>query len=199
MNAIRVNQNTKANQVSSWTPIVRSDSNLVGLFLDLPMKRIPLTHGRFALVDDNDYESVFRFRWHVSKGYARASMHMGMIGGKQKRAGMFLHQLIMRPPTGTEVDHRNHNGLDCRRDNMRNCTHARNSMNRSKTKVTGSQFKGVSWDKANAKWKAQIMLDGKQIHLGRFIDETEAARAYDVKAKELFSDFAYLNFQEMSQ
>ena len=161
------------------------------------MKRIPLSQGQFALVDDNDYESVSRFKWYVSRGYARMSVSFGTLDGKQQQVGMFLHRLIMRPPHHLDIDHINHDGLDCRRENMRVCTASQNQHNQVRRKGT-SKFKGVSQNKGRSKWRAQIKLNGKQIYLGYFHNEAEAGMAYDAKAKELFGDFANLNFPNSS-
>ena len=104
------------------------------------------------------------------------------------------HRLILHPPKGKQVDHRNHKPLDCRRSEMRICTCSENMQNQVQQKGRSSQFKGVSWHKANANWTAQIKHNGKQIHLGCFAIEEEAARGYDAKAIELFGEFALLNF-----
>ncbi len=158
------------------------------------MKEVQLTRGKVALVDDEDFESVSRFCWRFDgRGYAITSKFLGRIGGKQQMAGMSLHRLIMRPPKGLDVDHINHDGLDCRRVNMRVCTRSQNHQNRAKTRGT-SKFKGVSWHKGA--WRATIVLDHKQINLGLFDNEAEAGMAYDAKARELFGEFAHLNFPE---
>ena len=175
------------------TPIKRP---AVCLFGDGIMKEIPLTQGKVALVDDEDFELVSRFKWRAhSKGYAHTALYMGCIGGKEQTCDVYLHRLIMRPPKGFQVDHINHNKLDCRRrSNMRICTNTQNSQNRLSRKGT-SKFKGVSWDRSGCKWRAQIRHDGTNIYLGLFDDELEAACTYDAKAKELFGEFAYVNFQ----
>jgi len=87
------------------------------------MVRIPLSQGQFALIDDEDFELVNRFKWRMhNKGHVQTCMYMGMVGGKRKQAHMYLHGLIMRPPLSMEVDHGNHDKLDCRRSKMRVCT-----------------------------------------------------------------------------
>jgi hypothetical protein len=153
--------------------------------------------GKIITVDDGDYESVSRFKWYEKKGkkniYAYTTLTMGRISGKLKCASIGLHQLIMRPPKGMDVDHRNHNGLDCRRENMRICTRSQNIAH-SRKKTGSSRFKGVFWVEVLRKWRSRIKVNYKGIHLGVFIDEVKAARAYDKAALEYFGEFAYTNF-----
>lgn len=102
----------------------------------------------------------------------------------------------MRPPEGMQVHHVNGDALDNRRDNLRVCTKQQDThgfqLKRS-IKAT-SRFRGVSWFKRDQNWKAQIMLDGHQRHIGYFNCEEDAARAYNIAAKELFGEFASPNF-----
>jgi len=102
-----------------------------------------------------------------------------------------MHNLIM----GTKlVDHKNGNGLDNQKNNLRNCTNQQNHMNRRPKKNCTSKFKGVCRFKKDLKWTAVIKFNRKQIYIGIFGNEEDAAKAYDKKAKELFGEFAYLNF-----
>ena len=166
-------------------------------FMEIVMKRIPLTNGYFAIVDDEDYESVSRFKWYSQRhgdcDYACCLIYMGHVGGTQKNAKMKMHQLIMRPPVGLEVDHRNQDGLDNTRGNLRLCTRAQNCMNRRSRKATSSIYKGVCWFKNNRKWCARIWVGGRNIRLGMFVDEIKAARAYNAAAKQYHGEFAWLN------
>jgi hypothetical protein len=148
------------------------------------MREIPLSNGGVALVDDGDYERAARHRWHRHpKGYVQAT-----IGGKP----IMLHRFIDETPPGFEVDHANRDKADHRRANLRRCMHAQNIANRGKTRGT-SRHKGVHWSSARQKWYAQIQARGKKFFLGRFADETTAARAYDSAAVRLFGEFALLN------
>ena len=95
------------------------------------------------------------------------------------------------------VDHINNNSLDNRKSNLRIVTHRQNCLNtRPKTKNTTSRYKGGSWDKESKKWRALITHKGRRISIGRFKNETDAARTYDKTAKELNGDYAYLNFTD---
>ena len=92
------------------------------------------------------------------------------------------------------VDHKNRNSLNNHISNLRWCTIKENNQNRSKRKNTTSMYKGVYFEKKNNKWIARIYQNGHKIHIGCYVDESEAGRAYDRKAKELFGVFAKLNF-----
>jgi hypothetical protein len=158
------------------------------------LKEIPLTQGKIALVDDEDYPYLSAFNWCATKDrnkwYAVRSFRRN---GKQVRVRM--HMVILKAPAGLEVDHKNGNGLDNRRDNLRLATRSQNKRNGIKLEGTSSIYKGVSWRKNLGKWQAIIYLP-KLTYLGSFNDEIEAARAYDAAAREHFGEFARLNFPQ---
>lgn len=157
------------------------------------VKRIPLTQGQFAIVDEADYELLIQHKWCASwcekmKGYVAVSR----IGGRVQ----LMHRYLLNAPSMLVVDHRNHNTLDNRRRNLRLCAQRQNMANARKwRKQTSSQYKGVSWDKNNSKWQAGIVTNCKRIGLGRFDSEIEAAIAYDKAAKFFFGEFANLNLE----
>lgn len=156
------------------------------------MKEIILSRGMVALVDDEDFERVNQFKWNAQKGkktfYASRYIH-----GSISQRGKKMHQLIME---GKMSDHIDRNGLNCQKSNLRPCTNQQNQMNRPGRENSSSTYKGVSWQKKIKKWGAYIRVDYKLIHLGFYVSEIEAAKAYDKKALELFSEFAYLNFKD---
>jgi hypothetical protein len=157
------------------------------------MKQIPLTQGKFALVDDADLEWLSQYKWRIHKKpggrfYARTSIK---INGVWKTVGM--HQLIMGLPE-QEVDHRNRNGLDNQRCNLRECSRSHNQQNTIRPGGTSS-FKGVSWQSSRRKWLAAICVNQKRINLGRYINEIDAAKAYDEAAKLHFGENALTNFK----
>lgn len=165
------------------------------------MRRIKLTQGKYALVDDEDFDRINQFKWFAyyneRAGYWYARRMIRKANGK--RSIQSMHRLIMNTPKELQTDHKNHNGIDNQRHNLRICTNAENHMNTIKRKRNASsRFKGVYWHKAHKKWTAEIRLNGKLICLGDFINETDAAHTYDKNAKELFGEFAYLNFKEVS-
>lgn len=93
-------------------------------------------------------------------------------------------------------NHINHNTLDNRRTNLRLCTKQQNAFNKLSRANSSSKYKGVYWNSTKNKWQCSIIHNGKIIYLGRFNCEKEAAKIYDVKAKELFGEFALFNFVE---
>lgn len=149
-----------------------------------------------ALVDDEDYERVAKHKWHVHivKGRPYASRHIVVRTGVYRQ--LLLHRFIMKPPKGLQVDHENHNGLDCTRKNLRLCTNTQNNQNKPKDKKNKSGFKGVGWSKQKQKWRVRIAFDGHQKEIGCFDDLLEAARAYDEAAKQYHGEYAYLNFRK---
>jgi hypothetical protein len=151
------------------------------------VKEIQLTQGYVALIDDEDYQDVSQFKWQLHRD--------GKGGLYAKRDKVFMHRYILEPPTGTQIDHINGNGLDNQRANLRFATYAENQQNSSGRKVKSSRFKGVSWASNAKKWIAYIGVDNKPIKIGSFIDEVEAAKAYDAEARKLFGEFARTNFK----
>jgi len=101
--------------------------------------------------------------------------------------------LIMRTPRNMQIDHKNHNKLDCRRKNMRICTNAQNQHNRVAFGGS-SKYKGVCWVNHLKKWCAQIKINNKSLHLGLFVDEIKAAKSFDKAATKYYGEFAYLNY-----
>ena len=152
-----------------------------------------------VLIDDEDWPHVSRHTWgvHIFGGNLNRPYITAQLWRDKKQSTLLLHRLIMNCPKDKIVDHINHNTLDNRKINLRICTRAENSYNQLKptTKKT-SIYKGVFWNKINKNWRSSIKLDVKKIDLGSFKDEVLAAKAYDIKAKELFGEFCYLNFKE---
>jgi hypothetical protein len=158
------------------------------------VREIPLTRGYVALVDDEDYDRVSQFKWRaqpVAVNGATANHYaITSLSGRT----VFLHRFILNAPRGMEVDHRNRNGIDCRRNNIRLATTAQNQANRGRTQANRSGYKGVSWSEQRRKWLVQITCNGERRHVGRFDDPTEAALAYDRAARDAFGAFARLNY-----
>lgn len=173
--------------------------SLEGFFVvkDESMKQIALTQGKFAIVDDDDYGESMKHKWYASKkhygGYV--AKRNTLIGGK-KTHSVYMHREIMGLKRGDrkQVDHINHKTLDNRRQNLRLCTNQQNQMNRGPDRKNISSFKGVSWDRDNKKWRAQLGFNGRNKHLGRYASPIEAAKAYDKAAIKYFGEFAHLNF-----
>jgi hypothetical protein len=145
------------------------------------------------LVDGADLEVSLKIKWYINKktGYV-----YGYFGYNRKR---YLHRWLLGiTDRKVMVDHEDRNKRNNQRHNLRVCSNAQNSQN-SKSRPGTSKYKGVSWEKRVEKWRATIVKDGRQTHIGTFKEAIEAAKAYDAKAKELFGPFAYLNFPESCQ
>lgn len=160
------------------------------------MKQIALSRDKFALVDDDDYEWLNQWKWHTLNCrndllYARRTT----LKEHGVRKGVLMHRMILGiTDPKIQVDHKNSNGLDNRRSNIRICPSGANPKNARKwITPTSSRFKGVSWHKRDLKWTAQIRIDGELQHLGNFLSEIEARDAYDHAALRLHGEFAKPN------
>lgn len=156
------------------------------------MREIELTQGKVALVDDADYERVSRHKWCASRNGRTWYAIRREYNPKPKQ--VFLHRFILDAPDSAEVDHKDGNGLNCQRDNLRLATHAQNQRNQKRRVTNKSGYKGVSWYGRDKKWRAVIGIGGKVKTLGCYATAEEAARAYDEAARELFGEFAKTNF-----
>ncbi len=145
------------------------------------MKLIPLTRGRFTIVDDDDYELLSKLKWCVDgKGYATRKMDGKVIT---------MHRFILNYPNGLQVDHANSNRLDNRRSNIRVASRAQNQQN-SKARKGAVGLKGVSFEKGSNRYRARITVTGKTIYLGGFLSAESAHKAYATAAEKYFGEFA---------
>lgn len=154
-------------------------------------KLVDVGHEMHALVDDEDFQNVSRYRWWLARRH-RNFYAMGIVSGQR----VYLHRFIMSPPEGMVVDHMNRNGLDCRRSNMRITSKTKNAQNTRHRSHNTSGFRGVYFCKQTGRWRAEIRCNGKVKKLGRYHDKVHAARVYDVNAVELHGEFATLNFPD---
>ena len=162
----------------------------------MSFKEIPLTQGKIAIVSEEDYESVSRFKWYAHV-YSRASNPI-WYAQRGKRHGNFRETIMMHSFIAgyKSPDHVDGDGLNNQRSNLRMATTAQNSMNKRSKNGSFSAFKGVSWSKfrsGRGKWRASIMVGGKAVNLGMYKDEEDAATAYNFAAYEHFGEFARLN------
>jgi len=152
------------------------------------MTAIPLTHGMVALIDDVDWPLVAGHKWyadrHHGKWYARAK-----IGPKGQKRAVKMHRLIL--PGLPMIDHRDGDGLNNQRHNLRACTQSQNMANQTSRRGR-SRFKGVR-PYRGSRWWAVIACDGRRTRLGTFDCEVEAAKAYNAAAVRLFGEYARLN------
>jgi hypothetical protein len=159
-------------------------------------KRIPLTQGKWAIVDAEDYADLMQFKWYAShdlytgKWYASRKVRDGHL-----RTSEYMARRIMQAPKGIEVDHkRSDDTLDNRKSNLRLSTHRQNVCNRKKQRNNTSGYIGVTWHKHKQKFMTRINIYGKRISLGYFTDPEDAAIAYDQAAIKYNGAFTQLNF-----
>ena len=146
----------------------------------------------WAIVDREDAD-LAELRWSYLSQFGYAVRTSGVVS-------VYLHRVILgraighNPLSGERCDHVNGDGLDNRRDNLRVASHAQNMRNR---RASGrSKYLGVCWHAASSKWQAEIRSNGQRSYLGVFVDESDAARAYDRAAIESHGEFARLNFPD---
>lgn len=162
------------------------------------MKEIKSKSGRVCLVDDEDFDRVSKIRWssHVHKNTVYFRGHFPSSKGKMIYSSIHRFILGVTDPK-IIVDHIDKDGCNNQKSNLRLCNTSENSANRRPRKHKRSQYFGVSFysDITVNKWRAQIQKNKKSYYLGCFATEIEAAKAYDLKAKELHGEFANLNFK----
>jgi hypothetical protein len=154
-------------------------------------KLIPLTQGKFAVIDGEDYDRLSQYTWYVAK--SGSTFYACRVRG---HTTVHIHREIMRAAEGMICDHKNHKGLDNRKSNLRLCTSSQNARNQQARAGCTSKYKGVCWHKKHKKWQARIACNSSRMHLGSFDNEIDAALAYDRRAIEVFGEFAWLNFPE---
>lgn len=162
-------------------------------------REIPLTKGFVAIVDAEDYEWLNQWKWFADPRPSRGDKAVYAIRRKSVNGiarTICMHRLILEEPEGMDVDHIDGDGLNNTRANLRIATHQQNLCNRGMPRSNTSGFKGVCYNNSRRRWQAGIGLNGRNIYIGRFRTPEEAARAYDAKAKEIYGEFAYLNFPE---
>lgn len=154
------------------------------------MREIGMKCGKFAIVDDSDYEAVAALRWGFTDGYA---VHYVKKNGKVRP--MLMHRFLLNPPAGMQVDHINGNRLDNRRENLRLATTKQNCMNKAKRSDSRNRYRGCVYHPTykSRPWQAKMRIEGKSTSLGYYATEEEAALAFNNAAKKHHGEFAKLN------
>ena len=162
--------------------------------IDNQIIKIPLTQKQVALINMEDYQLVNQFKWYAHRDWNHGSSTFYAKTNIRKDGKIIIcsmHRLIMNAQKEQKIDHKDMNGLNNCRNNLRFANMSQNRANtRKKRGNMSSQYKGVFWSKKDKKWIAKI----KGISIGYFINEQEAAFAYDNKAKKIFREFARTNF-----
>jgi len=153
------------------------------------MKILPISGGQQVLLDDGDFEALSKFRWTAQK--RKHTFHAARYEGKKY---VYMHRLLVSAGPGEQVDHKDGNGLNNQRDNLRVATRAQNQMGyRHDCVQRGSR--GVYWHKAAKKWMARLVHNQKGVYLGLFNNKADAQQAYNEASQRLFGDFAQRNFR----
>lgn len=162
------------------------------------MKKISLTQGKFAIVDDEDFESVNQYKWLARVSNEIWYAARGIRNGKKTHL-IHIHRFIMGLDSDNKyvIDHINHDGLDNRKINLRICTQKENTLNRRPKQISSTR-KGVGLDAKNKKWRSFININQIYYHLGYFDTENEAGKMYDKVALAEFGEFACVNFPRES-
>lgn len=153
------------------------------------MKEITLSNGMKVKISDCDYEELAQYKWHhATAGYAFRNL-------SSSHTQEYMHRFILGLKKGDSkiVDHINGDGLDNRRENLRVCTKSQNQQNQKPRHTRRSKYKGVGYYVRDRKWRARIVVEGKDIELGKFSCETCAAITYDEAAEKYHGEFAWLN------
>lgn len=176
------------------------------------MKLIELTQGKFAMVDDEDFEKLSDFKWHAHTRKGRDHTFYARRNGNYRPGNrtdaIYMHRVVMNVSENEMIDHIDRNGLNNQKSNLRITTQSNNKKNSKGFGV--SKYKGVYLQKLQRKykkkngeisvyyserWVAQILIDKKYTCIGAFKTEEDAAKAYDEKAKIYHGEFANLNFK----
>jgi hypothetical protein len=165
------------------------------------MKQVELTKGYVALVDDEDYERVAQFKWRAQRCYFKDGTVRNVYACRTGKGAdgkwnvlVMLHRFVVGiADMSMDVDHGDHDGLNCQRHNLRVCSHSQNNANNRVRITSRSGYKGVTWHKPLEKWVANIRIEGRLTYLGLFPSKEQAALAYNQAAERHFGEFAYLN------
>lgn len=161
-------------------------------------REIVLTRGFVAVVDDEDFERVSHRSWQARPAHGWDSrLFYAKYTDHRTEGAVLLHRLILGAPPGVRVDHKDGDGLNCRRANMRLATSAQNAWNTRGPIRNRTGFRGVF--KHTGGYRAVITQGGVKLRLGVFATPEEAAVAFDTSARQLRGEFATLNFPDAGQ
>jgi hypothetical protein len=163
-----------------WNPIIVDDNTY----------SIPLTHGKIAYIDKEDYVKIKDFGWFLREGYAIARVGIRSNLTQVKSSHTWMHRVILGYFGDQEIDHIDCNGLNNRKSNLRLANRTQNTQNAVIRKDSTSGFKGVNYHKRNKRWRARIAVGKKRISLGCYTTKEEANDAVEKARKNLHGEFA---------
>lgn len=152
---------------------------------------IQLTRGLFSLIDVEDSHKLIGVNWCAFQN--KAGNIYTYRKDRKRKTGYFMHRIVMNVDDGFIVDHKNGNGLDNRKSNLRQCTYSQNIQNSRLKSANSSGYKGVYWNKYVGRWHASICSYGKRIHIDYFDTAEEAHQAYCIMAEKVHGEFAKFN------
>lgn len=152
--------------------------------------------GKFTLVDDEDFKRLNKHKWNIRSDKKGQEYIRTRFRGED----LYLHRHLLNAPKGVDVDHVDGNRLNNQKSNLRLCTRQQNSFNSKKRKQL-SGYRGAYFIPGRMKhpWVARYGYNYKTFNIGYFSTAIEAAKAYDMKVKELYGEFANLNFSNKSK
>jgi hypothetical protein len=160
------------------------------------MQKIELTQGKFALVDDEDYAELIKYKWFARRGKLKKSFYAfrnKKVGPNQYKTILMHREILQITDSNTIIDHKDFNGLNNQKNNLRIATSSQNMAHRTPKAGSTSKYLGVYWSAHCNKWRAQMSKNRKRKHLGLFETEEQAALAYNKAAMQLHGEFANLN------
>jgi hypothetical protein len=157
------------------------------------MKLVPLTQGKFAMVDDDDYERVMQHKWCVFKSNKRFYASTKILHGDKTWKNLMLHRFILNKHQDKNVCFKDKDGFNCCKGNLIELNAGERTHLSEKMVVKTSKYVGVHWSKQRNKWLAIIRFKKQKYDLGGFENEADAAMSYNTKALELYGENAKLN------
>lgn len=160
------------------------------------MKKIPLTQGKFTFVDDDVYEWASKFKWYAHKHTCgRYYAARNVLKSNGRRTLEYLHRRIVQAARGEDTHHKDEDSLNNQGSNLQIVTRAQHVRLTPRNKANKmSKFRGVTRNRRDGNWQVRIYVRPKNLHIGYFDSEKEAAQAYDTAARKFFGEFAFLNF-----
>ena len=158
------------------------------------MKRVELTRGQFALMDNGDFSKIKDNKWLASWAVNTNSFYAERRASKKEisegcPSHLSMHRVVMNAKKGDIIDHINHNTLDNRKCNLRFVTCSQNNMNKKAYSNNNSGIPGVNWRPVSKKWRAYIQSEGKQVHLGSFTSKDDAIKARKAGEIKYFGEY----------